>query len=78
MNLLMRWKMKTGELGDYLKKLLIIYNPYSGKKKNMRVLKDKLESIAKSYDYKVRFIKTKSKNDATDIVENLHKKYNNF
>ena len=76
MNLLMRWKMKTGELGDYLKKLLIIYNPYSGKKKNMRVLKDRLESVAKSYDYKVKFIKTKAKDDATNIVENLHKKYN--
>ena len=75
MNLFMRWKMKTKELGDYLKKLLIIYNPCSGKKKDMRVLKDELESISESYGYKVKFIKTKAKNDATNIIENLRKKY---
>ena len=75
MNLFMRWKMKTKELGDYLKKLLIIYNPCSGKKKDMRVLKDDLESISESYGYKVKFIKTKAKNDATNIIENLRKKY---
>ena len=67
--------MKTKELGDYLKKLLIIYNPCSGKKKDMRVLKDELESISESYGYKVKFIKTKAKNDATNIIENLRKKY---
>ena len=56
-------------------KLLIIYNPYSGKKKNMYLLKKKLERVSESYNYKVKFIKTKSKDDATSIVENLHKKY---
>ena len=75
MNLLMKWKTKIEELGDYLKKLLIIYNPYSGKKKDMKVLKEELESVSESYGYKVKFIKTKAKNDATNIVENLHKRY---
>lgn len=71
----MSWKMKIRELGDYLKKLLIIYNPYSGKKKNIKFLKDELQSISEAYGYKVKFIKTKSKNDAANIIENLRKKY---
>ena len=41
----------------------------------MRLLKDRLESVARKYNYKVKFIKTKAKNDATNIVENLHKRY---
>ena len=67
--------MRIGELGDNLKKLLIIYNPYSGKKKNMKLLKKRLESVSESYNYKVKFVKTRSKNDATSIVENMNKKY---
>ena len=58
-----------------MKKLLIIYNPYSGKKKNIKFLKDELQGISEAYGYKVKFIKTKSKNDAANIVENLNKSY---
>ena len=71
----MKWKMKIGELGDYLQKILIIYNPYSGKGKNGKYLKDRLETVAHNYGYKIKFIKTKGKNEATKIVKNTRKKY---
>ena len=75
MNVLMIWKMKTEELGDNLKKILIIHNPYSGNQKNSKIIKKKLEDIGELYGYKVKFVKTKEKNDATRIVEKLNKNY---
>ena len=56
MNLLMRWKMKIGELGDYLKKILIIHNPYSGNQKNSKYLKKRIEDIGESYGYRIKIM----------------------
>ena len=67
--------MKIGELGDYLKKILIIHNPYSGNQKNSKYLKKRIEDIGESYGYRIKFIKTKAKNDATSIIEKLNKNY---
>ena len=75
MNQHMRWKMKIGELGDYLKKILIIHNPYSGNQKNSKYLKKRIEDIGESYGYRIKIIKTKAKNDATSIIEKLNKNY---
>lgn len=58
-----------------MKKILIIHNPYSGNQKNTRFIKSKIEEIAKDYNYKVKFVKTKAKFDATKIVENAKKDY---
>ena len=58
-----------------MKKILIIHNPYSGNQKNTRFIKTKIEEIAKDYNYKVKFVKTKAKFDATKIVENAKKDY---
>lgn len=71
----MRWKSKIGELGDYLKKILIIHNPYSGNQKNSKFLKREIQEIANEYNYKVKFVKTKAKNDATKIIEKSNKNY---
>ena len=67
--------MKIGELGDYLKKILIIHNPYSGNQKNSKYLKKRIEDIGESYGYRIKIIKTKAKNDATSIIEKLNKNY---
>lgn len=58
-----------------MKKILIVHNPYSGNQKNTKFIKVKIEDIAKCYDYKVKFVKTKAKREATSIVENLKKDY---
>ena len=75
MNQHMKWKMKIGELGDCLKKILVIHNPYSGNQKNTKLLKNKLENVGKTYGYKLKFIKTKARNDATKIIEKTNKNY---
>lgn len=58
-----------------MKKILIVHNPYSGNQKNTKFIKNKIEEIAKGYNYKVKFIKTKAKREATSIVENSKKDY---
>lgn len=58
-----------------MKKILIVHNPYSGNQKNTKFIKNKIEEIAKGYNYKVKFIKTKAKCEATSIVENSKKDY---
>ena len=54
-----------------MKKILIIYNPYSGKGNNSKKIKKQLENIALDYGYKLKVVKTKMQNDATEIVEKL-------
>lgn len=58
-----------------MREVLIIFNPYSGKGKFNKHLKNKMELVANNYGYKVKFIKTKAKNDATNIVRNIDSKY---
>ena len=54
-----------------MKSLLVIYNPYSGKKKNIKKLKKEMIKIASVNDYNIEFIETKQKDDATNIMKNI-------
>lgn len=54
-----------------MKKLAIIYNPNSGKRRKQRFELDKYKKIIEQYDYSVDFYKTKYKNHAKEIIEDL-------
>lgn len=54
-----------------MKDLLVIYNPYSGKKKNIEKLKKEMIKIASLNNYNIEFVETSKKDDATDIMKSI-------
>lgn len=54
-----------------MKKCVVVYNPQSGKKRDINKKFKGFEQIFDKYEYEVEFIPTKCKGDAADIVEKL-------
>lgn len=67
--------MKTEGLGSVMKKILVVYNPYSGNQKNIVAKINNIKKIALRKKYLIDFIETKKRCDATKIIENLDDTY---
>ena len=51
--------------------LLVIYNPYSGKSKDIKKIKEEMTQVALNNDYQIEFIETKRRKHATEIMQNI-------
>lgn len=58
-----------------MKKCAVIYNPKSGKQKNMKNFLNVIEKTLNSYQYEANFFKTSKSGDAIDIVISLDDDY---
>lgn len=61
----------SGFEGDNIKNVLIIYNPNSGKKKDIYMILEKSKSLFEYYGYKYHYMETKYGGHAKNIVKNL-------